>query len=91
MSQASHKDSPNATPYGTLPPASPVASRKPISLPRLHDMRTRGCLLYPTDPSDDLTRVAFGWYTRLFTNNATNCNPHDTKLAYDETTSVIDM
>ena len=42
MSQASHKDSPNATPYGTLPPASPVASRKPISLPRLHDMRTRG-------------------------------------------------
>ena len=31
-----------ATPYGTLPPASPVASRKPISLPRLHDMRTRG-------------------------------------------------
>jgi 3-methyl-2-oxobutanoate hydroxymethyltransferase len=42
MSQASHKDSPNATPYGTLPPASPVASRKPISLPRLHDMRARG-------------------------------------------------
>ena len=34
--------SPNATPYGTLPPASPVASRKPISLPRLHDMRSRG-------------------------------------------------
>jgi 3-methyl-2-oxobutanoate hydroxymethyltransferase len=42
MSQASHNDSPNATPYGTLPPASPVASRKPISLPRLHDMRARG-------------------------------------------------
>lgn len=32
----------NATPYGTLPPASPVAARKPISLPRLQDMRERG-------------------------------------------------
>lgn len=58
MSQASHNDSPGGvhgaatgaalgtsattTPYGTLPPASPVASRKPISLPRLHDMRARG-------------------------------------------------
>jgi len=31
-----------ATPYGTLPPASPVAGRKPISLPRLQDMRERG-------------------------------------------------
>ena len=31
-----------ATPYGTLPPASPVASRKPVSLPRLHEMRQRG-------------------------------------------------
>ncbi|MEN9888476.1 MAG: hypothetical protein RL559_513 [Pseudomonadota bacterium] len=31
-----------ATPYGTLPPASPVAARKPISLPRLHEMRQRG-------------------------------------------------
>jgi 3-methyl-2-oxobutanoate hydroxymethyltransferase len=31
-----------ATPYGTLPPASPVASRKPISLPRLAEMRQRG-------------------------------------------------
>jgi 3-methyl-2-oxobutanoate hydroxymethyltransferase len=32
----------NASPYGTLPPASPVSARKPISLPRLHDMRARG-------------------------------------------------
>lgn len=31
-----------ATPYGTLPPASPVAARKPISLPRLQEMRERG-------------------------------------------------
>ena len=31
-----------ATPYGTLPPASPVAARKPISLPRLQEMRQRG-------------------------------------------------
>jgi 3-methyl-2-oxobutanoate hydroxymethyltransferase len=31
-----------ATPYGTLPPASPVAARKPISLPRLNDLRARG-------------------------------------------------
>jgi 3-methyl-2-oxobutanoate hydroxymethyltransferase len=30
------------TPYGTLPPASPLASRKPISLPRLLEMRSRG-------------------------------------------------
>ena len=32
----------SATPYGTLPPASPVSSRKPVSLPRLNEMRTRG-------------------------------------------------
>jgi 3-methyl-2-oxobutanoate hydroxymethyltransferase len=30
------------TPYGTLPPASPLASRKPVSLPRLVDLHTRG-------------------------------------------------
>jgi 3-methyl-2-oxobutanoate hydroxymethyltransferase len=30
------------TPYGTLPPASPVAARKPVSLPRLHELRARG-------------------------------------------------
>ena len=33
---------PTASPYGTLPPASPPASRKPISLPRLNEMRSRG-------------------------------------------------
>jgi 3-methyl-2-oxobutanoate hydroxymethyltransferase len=32
----------NVTPYGTLPPASPVSARKPISLPRLHELRERG-------------------------------------------------
>ena len=32
----------NASPYGTLPPASPVAQRKPLSLPRLADMHARG-------------------------------------------------
>jgi 3-methyl-2-oxobutanoate hydroxymethyltransferase len=32
----------HATPYGTLPPASPMPSRKPISLPRLQEMRARG-------------------------------------------------
>ncbi len=32
----------NASPYGTLPPASPPASRKPISLPRLNEKRARG-------------------------------------------------
>jgi 3-methyl-2-oxobutanoate hydroxymethyltransferase len=31
-----------ATPYGTLPPASPLAERKPISLPRLNELRERG-------------------------------------------------
>ena len=30
------------TPYGTLPPASPLAPRKPVSLPRLQDMHRRG-------------------------------------------------
>ncbi|AGU51324.1 3-methyl-2-oxobutanoate hydroxymethyltransferase PanB [Variovorax paradoxus B4] len=33
---------PAATPYGTLPPASPPAQRKPVSLPRLADMHARG-------------------------------------------------
>ncbi|MEA3395426.1 MAG: 3-methyl-2-oxobutanoate hydroxymethyltransferase [Pseudomonadota bacterium] len=32
----------SASPYGTLPPASSPATRKPISLPRLLEMHTRG-------------------------------------------------
>ena len=32
----------NATPYGTLPPASSPATRKPLSLPRLLEMHARG-------------------------------------------------
>jgi len=32
----------HATPYGTLPPASPMPNRKPISLPRLQEMHARG-------------------------------------------------
>lgn len=32
----------HTTPYGTLPPVSPIPSRKPISLPRILEMRTRG-------------------------------------------------
>jgi len=32
----------SASPYGTLPPASPMATRKPISLPRIQEMHTRG-------------------------------------------------
>ncbi|MDM7455981.1 MAG: 3-methyl-2-oxobutanoate hydroxymethyltransferase [Tepidimonas sp.] len=30
------------TPYGTLPAAAPLPPRRPISLPRLHEMRERG-------------------------------------------------
>jgi 3-methyl-2-oxobutanoate hydroxymethyltransferase len=33
---------PMATPYGTLPAASPLPQRKPVSLPRLAEMRERG-------------------------------------------------
>lgn len=32
----------SGTPYGTLPPASPLPNRKPISLPRILEMRARG-------------------------------------------------
>ncbi|MBV8618185.1 MAG: 3-methyl-2-oxobutanoate hydroxymethyltransferase [Curvibacter sp.] len=31
-----------ASPYGTLPPASPPATRKPLSLPRLAELHARG-------------------------------------------------
>ncbi len=33
---------PTATPYGTLPAASPLPQRKPVSLPRLNELRERG-------------------------------------------------
>ena len=36
------QDPAQSTPYGTLPPASPMANRKPVSLPRLLEMRARG-------------------------------------------------
>ena len=32
----------NATPYGTLPNASPLPHRRPVSLPRLQELRDRG-------------------------------------------------
>ena len=32
----------SATPYGTLPPASPLPQRRPVSLPRLAQMRAAG-------------------------------------------------
>ena len=32
----------HATPYGTLPPASPLPQRRPVSLPRLAQMREAG-------------------------------------------------
>ncbi|MBP7454190.1 MAG: 3-methyl-2-oxobutanoate hydroxymethyltransferase, partial [Ottowia sp.] len=32
----------SGTPYGTLPPASPLPTRKPVSLPRLAQMREAG-------------------------------------------------
>ncbi|MGI9218129.1 MAG: 3-methyl-2-oxobutanoate hydroxymethyltransferase [Hydrogenophaga sp.] len=38
-----HPSSPaTGTPYGTLPAASPLPQRKPVSLPRLQEMRERG-------------------------------------------------
>jgi 3-methyl-2-oxobutanoate hydroxymethyltransferase len=35
-------NTPTGTPYGTLPSASPLPRRKPVSLPRLQEMRDRG-------------------------------------------------
>lgn len=42
MSQATTASPTTGTPYGTLPSASPMPQRKPVSLPRLQDMRERG-------------------------------------------------
>lgn len=33
---------PTGTPYGTIPPASPMPERKPVSLPRMAQMRAQG-------------------------------------------------
>jgi 3-methyl-2-oxobutanoate hydroxymethyltransferase len=42
MTEATTAAALHATPYGTLPPASPMPNRRPMSLPRLQEMRTRG-------------------------------------------------
>jgi len=42
MNPSSSASPPTGTPYGTLPSASPLPQRKPVSLPRLHEMRERG-------------------------------------------------
>lgn len=42
MSNPTSTPNNSASPYGTLPPASPPATRKPVSLPRLQEMHTRG-------------------------------------------------
>jgi 3-methyl-2-oxobutanoate hydroxymethyltransferase len=42
MTQTTSGATATGTPYGTLPPASPLPSRKPISLPRILEMRSRG-------------------------------------------------
>ena len=42
MSQTNPNAAPTGTPYGTLPSASPLPQRKPVSLPRLQEMRERG-------------------------------------------------
>lgn len=39
---ATQAPAPTGTPYGTLPSASPLPQRKPVSLPRLQEMRERG-------------------------------------------------
>jgi 3-methyl-2-oxobutanoate hydroxymethyltransferase len=42
MSQTAAQAPTTGTPYGTLPSASPLPQRKPVSLPRLQEMRDRG-------------------------------------------------
>ncbi|MDR7379092.1 3-methyl-2-oxobutanoate hydroxymethyltransferase [Rhodoferax ferrireducens] len=42
MSQPATPNATSASPYGTLPPTSTPAQRKPISLPRLAEMHQRG-------------------------------------------------
>ncbi len=42
MTTAHPAPSASATPYGTLPPASPLPQRRPVSLPRLAQMREAG-------------------------------------------------
>lgn len=42
MSEPTSTPNNGASPYGTLPPASAPATRKPISLPRLQEMHARG-------------------------------------------------
>jgi len=42
MSIAQPPSPATGTPYGTLPSASPLPQRKPVSLPRLQEMRERG-------------------------------------------------
>jgi 3-methyl-2-oxobutanoate hydroxymethyltransferase len=42
MSTSSQTQPETASPYGTLPPASQPAARKPVSLPRIADMHARG-------------------------------------------------
>ncbi|MEI6804441.1 MAG: 3-methyl-2-oxobutanoate hydroxymethyltransferase [Burkholderiales bacterium] len=41
-SSPDHAGATTGTPYGTLPASSPEPQRKPVSLPRLQDMRERG-------------------------------------------------
>ncbi len=41
-SSASGTSATSTTPYGTLPPASPLPQRRPVSLPRLQQMREAG-------------------------------------------------
>ena len=58
----------HATPYGTLPPASPMPSRRPMSLPRLQEMRTRGekiCMLTAYDATFAAVADAAGVETIL--------------------------